>query len=408
MLIERCRSCLQKELTPILDLGEQPWCNDFRPDIKDEPAGTRAKRYPLRMVQCDNCELLQLDFTVPKRVMFAEHDYVSGTTRTLYKHFSDLAKENIEQFGLQPDDLIVDIGGNDGTQMLAYELLGCGNLLNVESAWNIAQLSSKAGIPTINKFFDKDISFGGRKVKLFNASGVFFHLEDLHGVTKGIKINMDSDGVFVVQCMYAGAMADNLTFDMIYHEHLCYYTLRTLEAHLKLHGLKVFDAYLSPIHSGSLIAKVQHEDGPYHKTDRYFDTRIKDGKYTPEIFHSFADQVRAIPDQILRYLKGLKDKGLKVYGYGAAAKGSTLLNYCNINSDLIPKVVEVNPLKINKLMPGSGIPIVEESEQDVPDYYFLLSHNFLNEIVEKNHELMKLTDLKFITPLPSIYITRCV
>lgn len=394
---KNCRSCNSERLSLILDLGNQPWCNDFR----SEPF--KSQSYPLRLVACRECTLLQLDYTIPKEVMFLEHDYVSGTTKSLAKHFRDLALENKSQFSLKSDDLVVDIGGNDGTQMLQYKSAGVQNVVNIESAKNIAKLSEKAGIKTVNKFFNlKTVreEFEPSSAKLINASGVFFHLEELHSVIEGIKYLLAGDGVLVVQFMYAGTMVEKLNFDTIYHEHLCYYTLKSLRHLLEPHGLTIFDAYPSDVHSGSIIAKITHSSkNVYAPTARYCKTSEKDKKYTLDSFYSFATTIKSKKDQLKHLLNKIRQDGKTVWAYGAPAKGNTLLNYFEINPDLVNRAVEINDLKVGKYAPGSGIPIVKESKDKLPDYYLLLSHNFADEILAKNQDILD-KGVKFIVPFP--------
>jgi len=399
----KCRGCESTNLTSILDLGMHPWCNDF---ITKEQLGTEGV-YPLHLVHCEECKLLQLDYTVPKETMFKDHTYVSSTTSTLAKHFLELAEENKEQFNLTNDDLIVDIGGNDGTQLIQYKIAGMGNVLNIESADNIAQLAVDSGIETINDFFNEEMvseQIGGGKIKLINASGVFFHLEELHSVIRGIKRGLAEDGVFVVQFMYAGTMVEKLNFDGIYHEHLCYYTLDSLGRLLEPYGLNIFDAYYSDIHSGSIIAKVTHSGAELDvKTERYHDAMETDKKYDKEAFIKFSETVSSKRHELSKLLTKLKTDGATVYAYGAPAKGNTLLNYFGINSEMIDQCVEVNELKIGRYLPKTHIPIIKESSKDLPDYYLLLAHNFTDEILDKNKNLIK-KGVKFIIPFPKIEI----
>lgn len=398
-----CRSCNSTNLTSILNLGDHPWCNDF---LTKELLGKEDK-YPLNLVQCDDCELLQLNYTVSKEVMFKNHTYVSSTTSSLSKHFYELALENKTQFDLKPDDLILDIGGNDGTQLLQYKKAGLKNVLNVESADNISELAIKSGVPTINDFFNEDLIDKHNlenKVKLINASGVFFHLEQLHSVIRGIKKALSDDGVFVVQFMYAGTMVEKLNFDGIYHEHLCFYTLRSLKNLLEPYGFNLFDAYHSDIHSGSIIAKIS-KSPVFEKTASCKLWLEKDKKYNRESFLEFAEKVKSKKCDLKHLLEKIKSDNpqVKIYAYGAPAKGNTLLNYFGIDNNLIDKCVEVNELKIGLYLPKSHIPIVKESEEDLPDYYLLLAHNFADEIIEKNEKLID-KGVKFIIPFPEIKI----
>jgi len=398
-----CRSCGSEKLVEILDFGKQPWCNDF---ITKEKLG-KEKVYPLKVVCCEECELLQLSYTIPKETMFQNHQYLSSMTSTLGKHFLKIAEENKEQFNLTKDDLIVDIGGNDGFQLMQYKSLGLENVVNVESAENICDFSRKKGIKTINEFFNEPMAikhFEPRSAKLINASGVFFHLEELHSVIRGIKHMLADDGVFVIQFMYAGAMVENNNFDTIYHEHLCYYTLKNVISLLSPYELEVFDAYYSDIHSGSIIAKVTHKDGSRDvKTSLFRKTKKNDEKYTLEEYQKFFKSVEAYKDKLYQVLSDLKSKGSKIYAYGGPAKGNTLLNYCGITNEIVDKVVEINKLKIGFYMPQSHIPIVLEDKEDLPDYYLLLSHNFAREIIRKNTDIIS-KGVKFIIPFPEIKI----
>tara|TARA_R100001594_G_scaffold23603_2_gene46244 strand:+ start:1575 stop:2789 length:1215 start_codon:yes stop_codon:yes gene_type:complete len=399
----KCRGCGSEKINLVLDLGNQPWCNDF---LTEERVG-KEEKYPLRLCYCEDCELLQLDHTVPKEIMFADHQYLSGMTTTLVNHFYEVAEENVKQFDMQPDDLVVDIGGNDGSQLLQYKKAGVNNVLNIESAKRVSRISRDAGVKTVNEFFNEDSAkkhLGEKSVKLYNASGVFFHLEELHSVIKGIKYSLRDDGVLIVQFMYAGAMIENGNFDTIYHEHLCYYTIRSLNNLLKPYGMEIFDAYASDIHSGSIIAKICHEHSELNvKTKRFLALLEKDNEYSIERTLEFADNVKQNRSALRDLLTEIKDKNESVYVYGAPAKGNTLLNYFGIDKTLVDKAVEINPMKIGHYLPQSHIPICQETKDDIPDYYLLLSHNFAKEIINKNQDIIA-QGVKFIIPFPKLEV----
>ena len=387
----------------VLDLGEQPWGNNFltKGEVGKEPF------YPLKLVYCNQSELLQLSYFVPKEVMFSDHTYLSGMTKSLQSHFYNTAKENLEDLNLSFDDVVVDIGGNDGTQLLEYKKLGFNNVINIESAGNICKLSEESGITSHNMFFNedniKDVIDKG-SVKLINASGVFFHLEELHSVIKGIDYILSDDGVFVVQFMYSGAMVENGNFDTIYHEHLCYYTINSICKLLSNYGLKIFDAQFVEIHSGTIIAKFCKEScDKYPVTERCLEQIERDKKYDLQSFLDLGEYIKGRRDNLRSFLKDLKDNNKTIYAYGAPVKGNTLLNYMRIDNTIIDKVVEVNPLKIGKYTPGTNIPVTEESLEDLPDYYLLLSHNFKDEILKKNKDLLD-KGVKFIIPFPEIEV----
>ena len=387
----------------VLDLGEQPWGNNFltEGEVGKEPF------YPLKLVYCNQSELLQLSYFVPKEVMFLNHTYLSGMTKSLQSHFYNTAKENLEDLNLSFDDIVVDIGGNDGTQLLEYKKLGFNNVINIESASNICKLSGDSGITSHNMFFNEDNVKGvidKGSVKLINASGVFFHLEELHSVIKGIDYILSDDGVFVVQFMYSGAMVENGNFDTIYHEHLCYYTINSICKLLSNYGLKIFDAQFVEIHSGTIIAKFCKEScDKYPVTERCLEQIERDKKYDLQSFLDLGEYIKGRRDNLRSFLKDLKDNNKTIYAYGAPVKGNTLLNYMRIDDTIIDKVVEVNPLKIGKYTPGTNIPVTEESLEDLPDYYLLLSHNFKDEILKKNKDLLD-KGVKFIIPFPEIEV----
>tara|TARA_B100000965_G_scaffold71946_2_gene56807 strand:+ start:1575 stop:2798 length:1224 start_codon:yes stop_codon:yes gene_type:complete len=387
----------------VLDLGEQPWGNNFltEGEVGKEPF------YPLKLVYCNQSELLQLSYFVPKEVMFLNHTYLSGMTKSLQSHFYNTAKENLEDLNLSFDDIVVDIGGNDGTQLLEYKKLGFNNVINIESASNICKLSETSGITSHNMFFNEDNVKGvidKGSVKLINASGVFFHLEELHSVIKGIDYILSDDGVFVVQFMYSGAMVENGNFDTIYHEHLCYYTINSICKLLSNYGLKIFDAQFVEIHSGTIIAKFCKEScDKYPVTERCLEQIERDKKYDLQSFLDLGEYIKGRRDNLRSFLKDLKDNNKTIYAYGAPVKGNTLLNYMRIDDTIIDKVVEVNPLKIGKYTPGTNIPVTEESLEDLPDYYLLLSHNFKDEILKKNKDLLD-KGVKFIIPFPEIEV----
>lgn len=251
----QCRVCDQTDFETILDLGDQPWGNGFiGPENLD-----LEKAYPLRLVFCKACCTSQLDFTIAKEEMFIDHTYLSGTTLTLQKHFKAIADSVHARFLKQNETpKVLDIGSNDGTQLAQYKNLGC-EVLGVESATYVSDVANRNGIKTLNVFFNLESARSlDTKFQAINASGVFFHLEELHSVCKGIKLVLDEQGVFVVQFIYMKLMQDNTAFDQIYHEHLLYYTLKTINTLLERHGLEMFDAEISEIHGGTVIGYIGH------------------------------------------------------------------------------------------------------------------------------------------------------
>jgi len=388
----QCRVCSSNSLRLAIDLGNQQWANNF---LTANLVGKELS-YPLRVVWCEDCHTAQLDYTVAKEVMFSDHTYCSGVTRTLSHHFNDLAKEVTNRFFRnKANKTVFDIGSNDGTALKSYQMLGY-DVLGVESSVRIAEIANASGVPTINKFFNLEVAKEiNRKFDVINASGVFFHLEELHSVTEGIKFLLDKNGVFVVQFIYMKSIIDNMAFDQIYHEHLLYYTLRTIDVLLKKHGLSMFDAYLSPIHGGSIIGFVTHigDKGKKRRSARLMKMLAEEdaSKINEfETYEKFALRIQEKKKEVIAYLEEAKLNHKVVFGMGAPVKGNTLLNTFGINSQYIQCLVEKNPMRDGLFAPGSHLPIVLEKDvKQQPDIYFVLAWNFKKEILENNKELIE-------------------
>lgn len=384
----QCRVCDSNSTEPVIDLGMQPWCNDF---LKSEQVG-KEPFYPLRVNYCHDCSTTQLDYTVAKEVMFGNHTYLSGVTKSLHDHFDKIAGE-VEQtfFTGVKNKSILDIGSNDGTQLEKYKKRGW-QVLGVESSGPTAKIANDNGIETANEFFNESfVQKRGEKFDVINASGVFFHLEELHSVTRGIKQGLKEKGVFVVQFIYMKKIADNCAFDQIYHEHLLYYTLKTIGTLLRRHGLEMFDCYLSPIHGGSIIGFISHP-GSYSTSDRIkkmLADEEREKSNSIETYKTFAKRIEKMKEDNLRFLNEQKQRGRKVYGMGAPVKGNTMLNYFGVKPDLIQALVERNPLRKGLFAPGSHIPILMEEEVTTPpDTYFVLAWNFKEEILKRYADLI--------------------
>ena len=373
----------------MIDLGQQPWCNNF---LTHEQVG-KEPFYPLRVVYCRDCRAAQLDFTVKKEIMFGDHTYLSGTTKALSAHFENLAREVDTLFMTGKNQKsILDIGSNDGTQLRHYQELGY-EVLGVESSKTTAAIAQKAGVPTLNAFFNLETMRNiGRKFDIFNAAGVFFHLEELHSVCQGIKEGLKGDGVFVVQFLYMKSIMENNAFDQIYHEHLLYYTLETIETLLSRHGLALFDAYLASIHGGSIIGFVGHQGQrkPAGRLDRLRAEEKASGCNELSAYQDFSERIKQMKVDNLAYLRQAKATGKKVYGFGAPVKGNTMLNYFGVGPDLIEYLVEKNTLRRGLYAPGNHIPLLIEGEfEQQPDIYYVLAWNFKNEILTNNQHLIR-------------------
>lgn len=385
----KCRVCGGCKLEQVIDLGNQPWCNNF---LKESEIG-REDFYPLKVVYCIDCSTAQLDYTVKKEIMFGDHTYLSGVTKSLSSHFEGIAQEIENRFNPKAmPKSILDIGSNDGTQLIHFQKLGW-DVLGVESSKKTSEIAVKAGIPTLNQFFNKNTIIDlNKKFDVINAAGVFFHLEELHSVTEGIKLGLTDDGVFVVQFLYMKSIMENDAFDQIYHEHLLYYTIQTLQVLLKIHGLELFDAYLAPIHGGQMIGFVGHP-GYRQKTQRLLDLEEEEkrsGCNAKEAYIQFEARIQLMRIKNVAYLEDAKKAGKKVFGMGAPVKGNTLLNYFQVGPQLIECLLEKNMLRKGLYSPGMHIPILIENEvQEIPDIYYVLAWNFKKEILKNNQKLVE-------------------
>ncbi len=387
-LIKNCRVCDSTKLELAIDLGFQPWGNHFlrREDVGKEPF------YPLRVVFCMDCKTPQLDYTVPKETMFAEHTYLSGITKSLSEHFRQVAEEVDKRFFAdQKQKSVLDLGSNDGTQLKHFKNLGY-DVLGVESATVPAKIANDAGVPTVHAFFNLETAKKlERKFDVINAAGFFFHLEELHSVCEGIKEVLAAGGVFVIQFLYMKRIVENLAFDQIYHEHLLYYNLKNVETLLNRHGLSTFDAYLTPAHGGSMVAYVTHQGAKpqSEQLKAYISAEERDRSNEFETYVAFAKKLQKMKEENVRFLSEAKKQGKRIYGMGAPVKGNTLLNYFGIGKNYLDFLVEKNESRKGLYSPGSHLEILIEKElTQLPDVYYVLAWNFKKEILANNQALI--------------------
>jgi hypothetical protein len=398
-----CRVCRSPHLEQFLHLGDQPHGDSF---LAPEDLEQQEPFYPLDTFFCRECTTVQIDYTVPKEVLFEEYLYVSGTTRTLRAHFESSSQRLRSRLRLKEGDLVVDIGSNDGTWLACwqpYEL----RTLGVDGAKNLAAVANAKGLETWPRFFNQkvaeEIIQSKGSAQLVTAAGVFFHLEELHSVTEGVATLIgESNGVFCIQAIYLGEIIQHTQFDQIYHEHLTYWTLKSLEKLLSLHGLEVFSVQLLPIHGGSMEYLVGKKGGhpidPSVEVLRQEEKRLGFGELVT--YEAFAQRVWGIKAALVDVLTRFQKEGKTVFALGAPIKGSTLLNSFGITSDLVQCAVEVNPLKIGKYMPGIRLQIRDERQAGRPDAYLVLAWNFLPELLEKFREFI-FSGGSFIVPIPT-------
>ena len=399
MIINACRICGQKKLEPVLDLGMQPWCNDYQ-----HTDGRISEKYPLATVFCVDCSTLQVQFTVPKEIMYNNHTYLSGANTSMSAHFYEIAEKCYREYNPSAS-FVVDIGSNDGTLLSQFQKLKL-EVLGVEPCVEASKKAVDMGIPTVNDFFD---SAQALKIKeefgtagIISAANVFYHVEELHDIVKGVKILLSEDGTFIVQGTYLPSLLENNEFDIIYHEHLLYYRIENLNYLLNMHGLEVFDVQFAAVHGGSFVAYAAHKGSRVRsaEVESAIQREHEMGLNKIQPYLDFSVRVKQLKLDIQNMLRQIVADGKTIYAYGAPAKGTVMINFCEIDSDIIPFAVEVNKEKIGTYIPGTSIKVLDEVAVEEPDYYFLLSWNFLD--LFKQSEAYLSGRRKFIVPVPSV------
>lgn len=388
-LLSNCRICGSRNLHPFLSLGSMPIPNGF---LSQNQLKRSEEHYPLGVFVCEDCWLVQLTHIIPAEIMFRNYLYIPSTSTTMLRHFKLLAKDVIKKYKLKKNDLVIDIGSNDGT-LLGFFKEDEIPVLGIDPASNLAQVARLKGIDTVDDFFNAELASKivktKGKAKIITATNAIAHIHDLHSVCEGVKILLDKDGVFVTEYPYLLDLLDKNEFDTIYHEHLSYFAIRPLIKLFKQHDMRIIDIYHSPmIHGGSIrVFAVKKESK--HRQNKVVNEFIKnellkklDKKTT---YDEFSRRVKSIRRELIAFLKRLKKQNKTIIGYGASAKCNVLLNYCNITTDLLDYIVDSIPYKQGKYTPGTHIPIYPENRlnKEQPDYALLTAWNFADEILRK-------------------------
>lgn len=397
-----CRTCKNSDLKKFLSLGDSPLANNF---LSKEQVGSE-EFFPLDLYFCDKCGLVQLGYVVPAEKMYSNYLYIPSTSETLVTHFAQMADDIIERFQLSSNDMVVDVGGNDGTLLKNFLNHGI-RTLNVEPADNIAKISEEAGIETVVDYFNEETArrIGEKmgKTKVIIGTNVFTHIDDLDSFLKGVDVLLDGNGVLVVEVYYLGDLIQHKSFDIVYHEHLSYFTAYSLDQLFKRYNLHLFDVKKIPVHGGSLRVFVS-KPGAYEKSasvDEMINLERNSGLTSLEAYANFADNVALIKQNVLSLIEKLKSEGKRIVGYGAPAKSTTLLNYFGIGKEILEYIVDKSPLKQNRYTPGTHIPIYppEKLLEDKPDYVLILAWNIADEIIKQQSKYKELGG-KFIIPIP--------
>jgi len=401
VVVDRCQVCDNADLEPIVFVGFLPPVNTFVP-IGTRPA--EQPSYPAQLLRCPRCELVQLGLIVDPAILFPpSYAYTSGTTRILRENFAELEKEATPLLGLRRDDLVVDIGSNDGTLLKNFQRAG-NRVVGIEPT-DVGKTADASGIPTITAFFDAasadDVVKRYGRAKLVTATNVFAHIEDIHSIVDALLRLLDEDGVFISESHYWVGLMGTLQYDTIYHEHLRYYSLTSLRNLLAMHGLEVFHARAIPTHGGSI--RVYAARRGKRKVTPSVDTYLADEReaLAPSRLDAFRSGVVASKLKLYRLLDEVSGGGSRIYGIGAPSRAATMVSYVGLDDGIVSSILEIaGSHKIGKYMPGTLIPVVDEEQLfvDQPECALLFSWHIADELIPKLRG--RGYRGRFIVPLP--------
>jgi SAM-dependent methyltransferase len=401
--VECCQVCGHAPLRSVLSLGYMPPVNQMVA-VNDVPR--QQPWFPTDLLHCEKCELVQLGLAVDPVIIFPpEYPYTSGTTKLLRDNFADLYAEASALLKLAPSDLVIDIGSNDGT-LLANFKSGGHRILGIEPT-DVGKIASARGIDTLQRYFTPGVAAEVRRehgaARVVTAANCFAHIEDVHAIADGIAELLGPDGVFISESHYLIGLMDRLQYDTVYHEHLRYYSLTSLAHLLSMHGLEVFHARLIPTHGGSIRVYAARA-GAHPVTDGVANILASEprGAAMRARLDAFRRDVMLSKLRLLAMLRELKESGARICGISAPSRASTLVNYVGLDEAIVDYVCEIaGSLKIGKCMPGTSIPVVEESRlfTDRPDCAIVFSWHIAGELAPKLRA--KGYRGKLIAPLPA-------
>lgn len=398
--VTACRVCTSTELTKFLDFGEQPFANALLKSPED-----RDPRYPLALLFCNTCSLVQLTHKVGEKELFSQYVWVTGTSKAIHAFSEVFCDELIARGGDTQNTYVLEIASNDGTLLKPFKKRGF-EVLGIDPAKNIADMANTAGIKTRALFWGKDIAEKivqeKGKSKIVFARNVLPHVNNQRDFVGGLATALAEDGVLAIEVHYAGVILRELHYDSIYHEHHCYFSLKTLEKLLNDFGLYIFDLMESPVSGGSLIVYARKQKGEESVTlHTYRNKEAKERTNVLETWQEFNLRSDTHCTKLLSMLKELQKAGEIVMGYGASARSSTMLNFCGINSAVLPLIADKNPLKQGLYTAGTHIPIVpiEKMLEQKPTTIFILAWNFKDEIMDELQKVYRYRG-KFLIPFP--------
>ena len=401
---QKCRICDNPNLKKALSLGETPLANSL---LSKKELENEEELYPLELVFCNKCNLCQLSYVVHPERMFKHYLYVSSTTQSFDKHFEDLADKAIKDLSLGQGAFVIDIGSNDGILLKKFKEKGL-QVLGIEPATNICEIARKSGIDTINDFFNSEIANTIIKLKgkadVITATNVFAHIPDIKDFTSNVKNLIKDDGTFIIEVQYLLDTLQKITFDNIYHEHVSYFSVISLDKFFKDEGMQIVKVEHVDSHGGSIrvFIKTNNKNLVIDKSvEEFIESERVYGLNKEETYEKFAQKVLEMRNKLINFIKTKKEEGKKIIGYGAPAKATTLLNFYQINKDHLDYIIDDNKLKQGLFIPGVRIPIIskENMGNPLPDYALILAWNFADEII-LNNKFYTDKGVKFVIPIP--------
>jgi SAM-dependent methyltransferase len=396
-----CRGCGRPDLVPVLSLGPAPLANALRTaDQLDAP----EPRYPLEVALCPHCALVQLTETVDPVLLFRRYPYFSSVSDGMVRHARALAATLATAHALGPASLVVEIGSNDG--YLLRELMALGvPVLGVEPARNVRDAAVARGVPTIGEFFDgavaRELATAGRRADVVVANNVMAHAPDINAMVAAVGTVLKPDGVLVMETPYLRDLVERTEFDTIYHEHVFYYSLTALDALLGRHGLTILDVERIPVHGGSLRVTAARRGRAAARVGALLRDEAAWGAADPRTYRCLGDRMRALCAALRALLGELKGRGARLAAYGAAAKGAILLHVAGIGPELLDFVVDRNPHKQGRFMPGTPLPIRAPAAlaTAAPDAVLLLAWNLADEVLAQERAYRERGG-RFVLPVP--------
>ena len=407
-MITECRSCGSTDLTPILSLGSQYPSNFIELNsISDE-----KEKIPLELIFCEknDCGLLQLKHTASRESLYKEYWFRSGLNEKMADALKDITEGVEKRINLSENDIVLDIGCNDGTLLRTYQSKV--RLVGFEPATNLVNEASKDTELIINNFFsfyEFVQHFPNERIKAITSIAMFYDLEDPNSFVSDIVNCLDQDGIWVIQMAYLIPMLELNAFDNIVHEHLEYWSLKSVKRLLEDHGLEIFDVELNDVYGGSfrilVKTKKNNKINIQNSVDEFLKKEDEFGLEKKETYLDFANRVNALKDKLNDFIKEELSNGKSIYAYGASTKGNTLLQFYNLNNNLILKAADRDSRKFGKMTIGSNIPVIseEQARDEKPDYFLVLPWHLVDFFKERENQFLK-NGGKFIVPLPDFKI----